>query len=197
MKKQILLLSFFLFLSNIYAGEYLLSTEKCSTFNSFSSTMSPAKIEIRHSTDLPERYLFKYKSVYFTLDDEAMKNFRAAIEKYYEWEEIAIKNEATIEKAIPIRITVGALWSSWDDETCLGTGEFYFTFFSQNTKRHQFVISSTKIDDVLSQYRDTTLDNLYFDKLEVDQLYKDISEETLKANLDKVKKQQDVESLFN
>lgn len=197
MKKQILLLLLLFSLSYLYAGEYLLSTEKCSTFNSYTSTMSPAKIEIRHSTDLPERILLKYKSVYFTLDDVAMKCFRIAIEKYFEWEEIAIKNEADIEKAIPVRITVGALWSSWDDETCIGTGELYFTFFSQNTKRHQLVISSTKINDVLSEYRDTTLDNLYFDKIEVEQLYKDISEETIKSNLEKVKKQQDVESLFN
>jgi hypothetical protein len=197
MKKQILLLSFLLFLSRLYAGEYLLSTERCSTFNSYSSTMSPAKLEIRYSTDVSERTLIKYKSIYFTLDEEAMKNFRAAIEKYFEWEEIAIKNEANIEKAIPIRINVGAIWTTWDDETCLGTGDFYFTFFSQNKKRHQFVISSTKINDVLSDYRDITLDNLYFDKNEVEQLYKDISEETLKASLEKVKQQQDVESLFN
>lgn len=134
MKKPIIVLTFLLFISYLYAGEYLLSTERCSTFNSYSSTMSPAKLEIRYSTDVSERTLIKYKSIYFTLDEEALKNFRAAIEKYFEWEEIAIKNEANIEKAIPIRINVGAIWTTWDDETCLGTGEFYFTFFSQNTK---------------------------------------------------------------
>ena len=62
MKKTLLLFSFLFFLSSLYAGEYLLSTEKCSTFNSYLSTMSPAKIEIRHSTELPERILFKYKT---------------------------------------------------------------------------------------------------------------------------------------
>lgn len=196
MKRSILLLTHIFLFSFVYSGEYLLSTVICSTFNSYSSTLNPAKIEIRHSTDFPEQVLFKYNSIYFMLKPSAIKDLRSAIEKYFEWEKIAIKNEAEIEKEIPIRIDVGALWSTWDDKSGMGFGEFFFTFFSQNKKRHQFIISSTKINDILDKNRDTKLDDLYFDKFDVEQLYKVISEETIKENLDKVKKQQDVESLF-
>lgn len=197
MKKTILLPIIFLLTVSVFASEYLLSTEKCWTFNSYSSTMAPAKIEIKYETEIAKGYLFRYDNAYYMLSEESLKSLRAVCEKYFEWEEIAIKNEAVIQKEIPIRIEIMALWTTYSGDTCLGVGELYFTFFSQSATRHQLVFSSTKINDLTNDYRDHTLENLYFNKSEVESLYKDISEETLKNNLDKVKKQQDVESLFN
>ena len=197
MKKVVILLLFIMFLFPIYSSEYLLSTLKCWTFNSYSSRMYPAEAEIKYETDFAKGYLIKYGRTYFTLDDDALKNLRNVCDKYFEWEEIAVKNNAEIQKEIPIRIKVSAIWTTYSDDACLGIGELYFTFFSQSPTHHQLVISSTKIDDILSDYRDTTLENLYFNKNEVEALKQAISEENLKSNLDKVKQKQDVESLFN
>ena len=197
MKKSFLSLLFLSVLFPLYSSEYLLSTLKCWTFNSLSSRMYPAEAEIKYETDIAKGYLIKYERTYFTLDEEALKNLRAVCEKYFEWEEIAVKNNAEIQKEIPIRIKVSAIWTTYSGDACLGIGELYFTFFSQSPSHHQLVISSTKINDLLSDYRDTTLENLYFNKNEVEALYKEISEDNLKANLDKVKEKQDVESLFN
>ena len=196
--KKLSILLFISFLSfKVFAGEHLLTSESCWAFNKYSSRLYTTELELKYESDFAKSFLLKYDGVYYSLSDENIKSLRSACEKYFEWEEIAVKNGAEITKEIPIRINIAAIWESYTGESCLGGGELYFTFFSQSKTRHQFVISSTKIQDVLGGYSTTTLDDLYFDKEQVKTLYNDISEEKMKSYLETVKKNDDIESLFN
>ncbi len=196
MKKALILVSVIFLVSSLFANEYLVSKEDCWIYNSYSSRMEQATAEIKYESEF-DSFFLKYDRLYISLSEDNLKDFRSACEKYFEWEKIAVENKAEIQKEIPIRIKIGAIWTTYSDDACMGVGELYFTFFSQDPSMHQLVISSTKIEDVVSGYDDTKLEDLYFFKDEVEKLYKDISEEKIQSYLNDVKKQQDVESLFN
>lgn len=159
----------------------------------------PTTIEIKYETDMSNGILLKYDLTYYLLPIENIKDFRSVCEKFYEWEKIAIDNKAEITKEMPITINTMAMWThSYDeDRVGMGYGNFKFTFFSQSPTRHQLVISTSDIKDQLSyNLYPHTLENLYFNKNDVDFLYKEISEENIQKQLEIVKQKQDVESLF-
>ncbi len=197
MKKILILFCLLLFSQNLFAGEYCLSTEFCHIYNDFTSSFYLDKIELKYDSEFDNCFLLRYDNDYYVLSEESIATLRTVFEKYFEWEEIAVKNKVTITKTIPGRIKVAAVWANFLEDTCFGAGELYFRFFSQSETDHFLVISSTKIEDSLGGYSTKTLENLYFDKYQVRSFYDDISEEKIKEYLDTVKKNDEMESLFN
>lgn len=199
MKKTVICLFFCFVLFNLFGTEYKFSEIKCWKYDKILDRLEPTTIEIKYETDMSNGILLKYDLTYYLLPMENIKDFRSVCEKFYEWEKIAIDNKAEITKEMPITINTMAMWThSYDeDRVGMGYGNFKFTFFSQSPTRHQLVISTSDIKDQLSyNLYPHTLENLYFNKIDVDFLYKEISEENIQKQLEIVKQKQDVESLF-
>ncbi len=191
-------------LSSAFSKEYILFVESCGTYNKYTSSLDAAELEIKYdSTD--NVYLLYYEKlsydgIYIALSEENLADLRSACEKYFEWEELARTKGVKIEKKLPITTLVLAGWSNYSGDFYCGIGELHFDFLSQSPIRHQLVIFSTKIEDIV---HDTVglysreLEPLYFDKEDVQQLYNDISEEALKVAVEKVREQQKIENMFN
>lgn len=200
MKKAIMSIFLFFIFLNLFGTEYKFAEIKCWKYNKYIETFEPTTIEILYETDIPKGILLKYELTYYLLPMEFIKDFRFICEKFYDWEKIAIDNKAEITKDIPITIKTMAMWTHSYDEDRLGMGygNFKFTFFSPSSTHHQLVITTSEIKDELSyNIYPHTLENLYFNKTDVDILYKEISEENIKKQLEIVKQKQDVEKLFN
>lgn len=200
MKKAILSFVLFFMVLSVFATEYKFSDIKCWKYNKYLERLEPTTIEIKYETDMSNGILFKYELTYYLLPMDNIKDFRSVCEKFFEWEKIAIDNKAEITKDIPITIDTLAMWTHSFDEDRLGMGHgnFKFTFFSQSATQHQLVITTSDIKDELSyNIYPHTLENLYFNRSDVDSLYKEISEENIKKQLEIVKQKQDIESLFN
>lgn len=192
-------------ISAAVADEYLLFTESCGTFNEYTSRLNEAELKIKYATSLENIYILKYgnlslEGMDFFLSGENLADLRSACEKYFEWEELARTKGVELEKQLPIKTTVLAGWLNYSGDALGGVGELCFEFLSQSPTNHQFVIYSTKVKDIISSAYSTAsreLEPLYFDKEDVQQLYNDISEESLKAAVEKVKDQQEIENMFN
>lgn len=192
-------------ISTAVADEYLLFTESCGTFNEYTSGLNEAELKIKYDTSLENIYILQYgklplERMDFILSGENLADLRSACEKYFEWEELARTKGVELKKQLPIKTTVLAGWLNYSGDTLGGAGELCFGFISQSPTNHQFVIYSTKVKDIISSAYSTAsreLEPLYFDKEDVQQLYNDISEESLKAAVEKVKDQQEIENMFN
>lgn len=186
-------------ISAAVADEYLLFTESCGTFNEYTSRLNEAELKIKYAPS-QNIYILEFGGMDFFLSGENLADLRSACEKYFEWEELARTKGVELEKQLPIKTTVLAGWLNYSGDVLGGAGELRFVFISQSPTNHQFVIYSTKVKDIISSAYSTAsreLEPLYFDKEDVQQLYNDISEESLKAAVEKVKDQQEIENMFN
>ncbi len=186
-------------ISAAVADEYLLFTESCGTFNEYTSRLNEAELKIKYAPS-QNIYILEFGGMCFFLSGENLADLRSACEKYFEWEELARTKGVELEKQLPIKTTVLAGWLNYSGDALVGAGELCFVFLSQSPTNHQFVIYSTKVKDIISSAYSTAsreLEPLYFDKEDVQQLYNDISEESLKAAVEKVKDQQEIENMFN
>ncbi len=126
----------------------------------------------------------------FVIPKDNIEDCRKALDKYYEWESIAVKNGKTLQKNIP---DVG--FKSSDFISLYGQNfsvpvDIYFTFFSQNTKVHQFVIRGKK--------KMADMDDYYFTKAQADKFYEAISESKLRDFKEKLKAQSAADdAMFN
>ena len=201
MKKSLLILLLLFLISSLFATEYKIADLSCSSIEEYTDFLVPTTIEIKYETDMKDQYLFKYKDTYYCFIEETVSQLRSVCEKYFEWEKIAIDNKAEIKKEIPIRIKTIALWSLLsNNETCMGQGEIYFTFYCQGANDYRLVMASTKIKDIFHEYNlyaNVTLEDLVFSKKDVENMYKSISEENLKKQKELANEKRAVEDLFN
>lgn len=197
MKKIITILLFSIILSPIFSRDFHLYQEECFTENSYNDKLSYDTFDISYSPDFNAFYISRNDG-FILLSDEAIDSIRSAIEKYFEWEEIAINNKSTIEKALPIKTFVGVIWTDYSDEACMGGENLEYIFFSQNLENHQLVLRLPKVTPLLgNDYSSFKMDKIYLSKKMVQNLYTDLSKESLNKKLEEVKKQEDIESLFN
>lgn len=126
----------------------------------------------------------------FLIKKDNVEKIRSAIKKYFEWEKVAVENKKTIQKDIP-----DASFDSQEIMSVYGQSfnnkvNIYFTFFSQNSKIHQFIIRGTKRTGVMEDY--------YFTKTQSEEFERAFSEENLNTFKTKLtaQKQRD-NDLFN
>jgi hypothetical protein len=118
------------------------------------------------------------------------------IAKYQKWNRQATEKGVAIEKEIG---TVDADFSGWrmGDEWSVGTSfAFNVSFFSQNTKVHQMVLSFPKLQSRSNEFDTHTAETLYFGWDEAAALAKLLQPGALDAWLAKHKTQKAVEEEF-
>ena len=202
--KKIFAISFlFLFIaSSAIGGEHTIFTGQYNQYNTFLKKLVPKDYKISYEDKENVFYLYMEEFVqdaWIALGTKEMIQLRGTIEKYFEWEKTAIDNKVTLDKEFPdARIKTKVIWTSGSNAyTSNPSGlTLVFSFFSQNTQRHQFTVESTEARSVHNSYITYKMETMYFDKLQINELYKAISEENLQKQIKAVEEQKKKEDMF-
>jgi hypothetical protein len=119
------------------------------------------------------------------------------IKKYKEWNDKATKEKVTLSKMID-NITYNLSWCSiyGDDWYHSQNNKMYFSFFSQNNKTHQLVISFNKGKDINNSYIDNTPEAIVFNYDGVLILEKYLSDDYIKNQIKIALKEKEKEDMF-
>ena len=141
-------------------------------------------------------FLLGKKDDYISLTKEDIKMLKSVIEKYYEWEKIAILNKVKIQKDIP-----GSNIKTVEFQNKTSRGEYSkkpisikIIFFSQNELEHQLVIDLAENE---KYYIGLFNSPLYINKGEVDKLYTSIADEKIEKIYSDYKNSLEKLKLFN
>jgi hypothetical protein len=150
-----------------------------------------------------EEYAFSFVTQSFMsnglmfLNSNDMSKLRDNLNKYLEWEELAITKSVKIEKSLPnstIKNKVG--WSFGDDTYVAMNFELKFTFFSQSESRHQLVISSNNVEALSNKFIDYKIEPIYLDHIHVTSFLNGVSEANINQLIEERSKNKEVEELF-
>lgn len=132
--------------------------------------------------------------IYFiTLSDKERKLLLNAIDKYKQWNKIAIDNKAEADKMIDSFDITSIFWRLQNQNSgYMGTDiGMHIKFFSQTKDRHQFVIYFDEAKSDKNQFITVSVPTLYLDNKEILKLEKLLQNshinKTLKAELEKKK----------
>ena len=127
-----------------------------------------------------------------------VESMRGVIDKYQEWSDIASENNTKIEKDIPNGLyRCNVSWNAGDNwYFSSGYMNVNFKIFSQSTKRHQLIISSSKVSSTENEYIDFKMPTLYLDLAHAEELKQIISQENIEAKLGAYNKEKANEDLF-
>ncbi len=190
-------------------GPHTLFMGEAYEWNDAFEDLYKAEVGILYIPDVSVFYLARDNWLgleFIKLDRSGMNMLISVLDKYLEWEKIAVENETTITKDIPIgpvRTAVGWEYgddwyfsSGWDTPSN-GPLELEATFFSQNNTNHQLVLSTNKVESLTNKYIDYEMETLYFSKSQVLALKEGISEEAIEDLLLKIKEEEKESDLFN
>jgi len=153
-----------------------------------------------NSEDMLYMYIYGYTTTAHLLDKEQRAILTSIVNKYFEWNEKAISKEVEIEKTIDIELVVRGVFNlgdEWHWSCKKPSNSIVAKFFSQNTKRHQLVLSFEKIKSCSNSYIDYKPDQLYFDYEEVLIISKLLLQEALDETMKEFEKQESIEDDFN
>ena len=127
-----------------------------------------------------------------------VESMRGVIDKYQEWSDIASENNTKIEKDIPNGLyRCNVSWNAGDNwYFSSGYMNVNFKIFSQSTKRHQMIMSSSKVSSTENEYIDFKMPTLYLDLVHAEELKQIISQENIEAKLGAYNKEKANEDLF-
>jgi hypothetical protein len=199
MKKQLCFIAMFISCVFLFSEEHIVFRGNCFIYNDIYKRLQNQEYQIKYDDS---KNVFYFYSSFFGiktwiyLNRNNFTKMRTIFEKYFEWEDTAIKNKVTVNRDIPdSRINQSVSWTSgtyWYSSNRLS---FAFKLFSQTETRHQLIMSFSQ---VTSDYLDYQIDSLYFDKSQVRTLYNAISDTNITKELDAIKKKKEsVDSLFN
>jgi len=132
------------------------------------------------------------------MSESDIVSLRKTIDKYLEWEALAVEKQVTLDKAIPDSTISGPVVFRFGDDWYSANGlEPYFLFVSMNENSHELVIGSNKVESRTSSFIDYKIETLYLDKDQVLPFKDGISEEAFTKKLDDFEDQKDADSMFN
>lgn len=177
--------------SGLFASQYVYYEGTCGQV--ISGKQSNVKYQLRYDDETEDLIFVREVGeslTAFFIPKANIDNLRKAIEKYNEWESIAIQNEKTLQKDIPdVGFTTSELLSVYGVNQQYSV-DIYFTFFSQNVENHQIVIRGNKESGAMEDY--------YFSKGQANKLFEAISEAKLQEFKEALKAQKENEdSMFN
>jgi hypothetical protein len=183
-----------------FSEEYILFTGEVNSYNEIIKSFDKVLYTVKYDDKDKVYYLFLSdytKKIWIDISENNLMQIRKNIEKYFEWEKIAVEKQVKIEKILPDSAILTEV--SWKEFDCWYNSyllKISFTFFSQNTSRHQLVVFTNKAQSIESKYNSYEIEGLYFDKEDVEYLYSQIEENNIASLIQKHNDQKDTESLF-
>lgn len=198
-KARILLVSIFILFSSVYADEYVIYSGSSYQYNEILKGFTSSQFLIKYSDEEKVFYLFTsdiLNKTWITITENDLEKLRSILNKFIEWEKIAIEKQIIIDKDIPeSTIRTEVTWKYGDDWYSNSNFEIYFLALSQNEKRHQLVIHSNKVESSKNEFITSKLDALYLDIEQVISLFNGIGKEQVNRIFEerlKSKKNQDL-----
>lgn len=174
---------------SISADEIAMYVGNAGHYNEYLSNMTNTQFAIKYNTERDQYFFFSSDFMskgWVYLDTEDIQKLRDILNKYLEWEVIAIENDVLLKKEIPNSRIEGKLSFRYGDEWYSSSGlRMNFTFFSQSVERHQLVIGSNKVDSTTNQFIDYQITKLYLGHDDVVDFLAGISPDTLEMKIQK------------
>lgn len=133
---------------------------------------------------------------YIPLIDSALDDFRSAIDKYFEWEKIAMQNNVTTNKDIS-EINIPVVMFYFGNEAHIAKNlNLTVNMRSVSEKEHYMTIITNSPTSTSNQFITFNLDRLFFSKSEAGHLRDSISTDSVNNAKEKLRKKRETDSLF-
>lgn len=186
---------------SINADEYLIYQGSAYQYNDFLKGFVDAQFLIKYDDEEEIYYIFTsdiFNDIWIDITSEQLAAIRSTVSKFIDWEKIATDKQVEIDKQIPdSEIDTSITWKYGDDWYFGSNFKIYFSAFSQNTERHQLVISSNKVDSKKNKYISAKLDTLYLDIDQVLSFDNGINQGKIQEIINEHNKMKKNQDLFN
>lgn len=186
--------------ATVYANQIELFVGTGYNYDDPSQNFVETTYTIIYDTESDEYYFYTsglFSSGWIIFDVADFEVFRKNLFKYKEWEQIALTNQAEIEKElIDSQITGDVIWQSaqrWHTGKNIAMD---FIFFSQSKDRHQLVITSNAIKSSLNESISFELKPIYLTSAQVDAMITGLSNASISQRVDEYAQLKNIESLF-
>ena len=197
MKKIILLLCFF---GIVFSQETFYGEVKGKTLNEIYGQFLDSSLKLSYDQDTESIGLYTKDilatTVYYFKKDEKDPLIEI-IDKYLEWRLTAISNEVKIQKTIDITFNSLAGFTYGDELFGDRSANITGIFFSRDKKNHELVLSFDKLVSFSNEFIDHKPENVYLEYEKVLELKKLLSDEKISEVEIDIKKQKEIENLFN
>mgnify|MGYP007102047915 CR=1 FL=1 len=202
MKKFFALIGILIFTSlYVFADEYSLFTGNACTYNDIWKNLSETQFLIKYDDSEKTYYLFTadwMNKIWVYLSDDDLQTIREAIIKYQDWVKIAKEKQVEINKEIPnATIRTKVVWNFGDDWYSSSGFTLSFSVLSQNTQRHEFLISSNKVTSSSNQFVNVKLDTLYIEEKDAADFLAGINESQISKRKEEHNRKREAQDLFN
>jgi len=187
------------FSSIVCANEIVLFVGKGHNYDKITAGFVDTSFKIILNTESGEYYFYTTDystSGWIIFSEDDFNKFRTNLLKYKKWENIAIDNEAVIEKALPDSEITGDV--RWKSEERVYSGKnitVSFTFLSQSKDWHQLVITSstTEATETGHFFR---LEPIYLGIAQIDAMIDSISFGSIQGKVNEYRDLKQIETLF-
>ena len=202
MKKNLIVMLMVLLVSfTVMADEYSLFTVNAYTYNDLSKSLNKTQFLIKYDDSENTYYLFTadwMNKIWIYLSEKDLQTIRDAITKYQDWIKIAKEKQVEIDKDIPdLTIKTKVTWQFGDSWYSSSGMTLKFSVLSQNSQRHELVISSNKVTSSSNKFVDVKLDPLYFEEAEAADFLTSLDEKNLTKIKEEYNKKKEAKDLFN
>lgn len=133
---------------------------------------------------------------YIPLIESALDEFMAAVDKYFEWEKIAVQNKVTTNKDIAV-INIPVFMFEFGNDTHFARNlKMTLNMRSVSEKEHYMTISTNSPSSTSNQFITFNMDRLFFSKSEAGHLRDSISTDSVNNAKEKLRKKRKTDSLF-
>ena len=201
MKNIIFSLTLLISFSTFAQEEIILGVVRANEWNDVFDNFSDKSFAVKYNPK-ESKYYIKVddwmNKAWIHFSPKEIESMRSVLNKFKEWNEIAISNSTKIEKEIPGgRYQCNVSWNAADNWYFSSSYmDVRFKIFSQSTKRHQLIIYSSKISSTENEYIDFKMPTLYLDLSDVLEFESVISEKNIQSKLEVFNKHKSKDDLF-
>tara|TARA_B110000967_G_scaffold128503_1_gene131273 strand:+ start:624 stop:1232 length:609 start_codon:yes stop_codon:yes gene_type:complete len=170
-------------------------------FNDILGQMVDCNISVKYDQKNKETYIYIANVITttgYTLSAENVDSMNVMFDKYFKWEEKAIKMSVKLEKTIKDLSLKG--WFKYGNgdwsNSCVNNCLFRGLFFSQSESNHQLVFQFGKITHCGNEYLNHKPEGVYLSKEMVSELRKAFSSDFINNTLEKEKSKKSIEDEF-
>lgn len=201
MKNLLLVLTLVISLPTLAQDEIVLGVVSANEWNDMFNDLNDKSFAMKYNPKKSKFYLKVddwMNNAWIHFSQKEIETMRTVLNKFKEWNEIAITNSTKIEKEIPSGLfKCNVSWNAADNwYFSSGYMDVRFKIFSQSTKRHQLLIYSNKVSSTENEYIDFKMPTLYLDVSDVLELEKVISDKNIKSKLEEYDDNKSKDDLF-
>ena len=201
MKNLLIALSLLISLPTLAQDEIILGVVSANEWNDVFDNFNDKSFAVKYNPEKSKYYIKVddwMNKAWVHFSPKEIESMRSVLNKFKEWNDIAISNSTEIEKEIPGgRYQCNVSWNAADNwYFSSGYMDVRFKIFSQSTKRHQLIMYSSKVSSTENEYIDFKMPTLYLDLSDVLEFEAVISEKNIQSKLNEYNSNKSKDDLF-